>query len=282
MITLPQAYLLTIAAPIPTAHVIVDGSPRDPAAVVALTIGLVTLIAVGIQIHLAWKTLRSTNRELRLAKEQLEQTKKATEQTAQALLLTRDQVRLAQSEAVASIRRTAPQVVAEVRDEDLQIPQRTLYVINKGNGAARYVTVSGMTPGTDKTYEIRSAAGHVVQTLAPGEERAVMTLAYPTGSYAQNIRVRYEDIFGCRYITEYQSINEGLSYPVFREPWIGRDFGLRRPTKWSGEVSWPVEHYERLPNVPDELVEVSDEAPPPEADLLLAAFDDATDANVNS
>jgi hypothetical protein len=139
-----------------------------------------------------------------------------------------------------------------------------------------------MTPGSNGVYNIQSAAGHVVQALAPGEERAVIGLAYPTGSYAQKIRIRYEDIFGYRYITEYQSINEGLSYPVFREPWLGRDFGLRKPTKWSGEVSWPVEHYERLPDVLDEPVETSDDAPPAEAGLLLVAFEDATDVDVNS
>lgn len=99
------------------------------------------------------------------------------------------------------------------------------------------------------------AAEHVIQVLAVNEERYVFGLSFPTGSYARNVRVRYLDVLGNKYITEYRAVNEGLQFPIFREPWLGEEYGFLRPEKSSAEVSWPVEHYERHEDFVDEPVE---------------------------
>jgi hypothetical protein len=154
--------------------------------------------------------------------------------------------------------------VAEIRDETFEnVPRRSLVVINKGGGTASYVTISGLTP-KDGGLEFHPAAENVVQALAAGEERYTkIGLPYPTGSYAQKIRIRYLDAFGNKYITEYRSMNEGLEFPTFREPWLGEQFGFPRPEKCSDRVTWDVEHYEHYPGFFDEPV---DEAPPAEVE----------------
>jgi hypothetical protein len=152
-------------------------------------------------------------------------------------------------EDIAAVRRTAPRVVAEVRAEyEDSVPFRMLYVSNNGGGTAYNVTVSGMTPEV-------SAAEHVIQTLAVDEARYVFGLSYPAQTYARNVRVRYLDVFGNKYITEYRSINEGELFPIFREPWLGKDDGFAPPEKSSAEVSWPIENYERHEGFVEELVE---------------------------
>ena len=264
MLLLAVSRALTPASPVP---VIVESTPADPVAVaglwvaiVAAAVALVTLAAVGIQIYIAKRTLDATIREISLAENQLRETQAAAERTTEALSLTRDQIGLMRADSIAAIRQAAPQLIAEVRDEEFGgIPERNLFIINKGNGVARYVAASGMTPSHEGT-KIQFAAEHVFQVIGPGEERPAMNLSYPTGSYARNIRIRYRDVHGNKYITEYEAINEGLSYPVLREPWLGREFGFPKPEKWSEEVSWPVDHYERHPDMRDEPVT----KPPPE------------------
>jgi hypothetical protein len=160
-------------------------------------------------------------------------------------------------EAIAAIRRAAPRVVAEVRAEDEDnIPFRMLYVANVGGGIACNVTVSGMTPDYKSgSYKAVSAVEHVIQVLAVNEARYVFGLTYPSQAYARNVRLRYADIFGNKYITEYRSIDEGQLFPIFREPWLGKDDGLPAPEKSSAEVSWPIEEYERHEGFVDEPVE---------------------------
>jgi hypothetical protein len=167
---------------------------------------------------------------------------------------------IARQEAIAAVRRTAPRVVAEVRAEDEDnIPFRMLYVSNEGAGIAYRVTVSGMIPDyRNASYKAVSAAEHVIGVLAVNEARYVFGLSYPAQSYARNVRVRYLDVFGNKYITEYRSINEGPLFPIFREPWLGKDHGFAPPEKSSAEVSWPIENYERHEAFVDELVENPD------------------------
>jgi hypothetical protein len=163
-------------------------------------------------------------------------------------------------EAIAAIRRAAPRVVAEVRAEDEDgIPFRMLYVANVGGGVAYNVTVSGMTHYRNDSYTTVSAAEHVIAVLAVNEARYVFGLTYPSQSYARNVRVRYVDVLGNKYITEYRSINEGQLFPIFREPWLGKDDGFPAPEKSSAEVSWPIEEYERRQGFVDELVENPDQ-----------------------
>lgn len=267
MISIATLFAASAAA----AHVIVDAVPTDAVtiasfriAVVAIVVSLITLAAVLFQIWLAKRTLDATNDELKLSNAQLAEAQKASEQTRQALALTQEQIELSRQDAVTAVRRAAPRVVAEIRDETFEnVPCRSLVVINKGGGTASYVTISGLTP-KDGGLEFHPAAGNVVQALAVGEERYTkIGLPYPTGSYARNIRIRYLDAFGNKYITEYLSMNEDLGFPIFREPWLGEQFGFPRPTKCSDRVTWEVEHYERYPGFFDEPV---DEAPPAEVE----------------
>jgi hypothetical protein len=183
-----------------------------------------------------------------------------------ALFAVLRQIRLAKNtqrsrqEAIAVVRRTAPRVVAEVHAEDEDnIPFRMLYVSNKGGGTAYNITVSGMIPDhRNASYKTVSTAEHVIQVLAVNEARYVFGLTFPSRSYARNVRVRYLDVFGNKYITEYRSINEGQLSPIFREPWLGKDHGFAPPEKSSAEVSWPIENYERHEAFVDELVENPD------------------------
>ncbi|HEY8298016.1 MAG TPA: hypothetical protein VIG32_08355 [Candidatus Baltobacteraceae bacterium] len=78
-------------------------------------------------------------------------------------------------------------------------------------------------------------------------------LSTPPG-YCQKIRIRASDVLGNKYITEYLSLGASLAYPVFREPWLGKDI-VPRPARCSNEVSWEVEHFERRIGAPDEPVE---------------------------
>lgn len=158
---------------------------------------------------------------------------------------------------VAIVRRMAPRVVAEVRAEyEDNVPFRLLYVSNSGGGTAYDVTISGMTPdhGSD-SYTTVPAAEHVIKVLAVNESRYVFGLTFPSQSYARNVRVRYSDGFGNKYITEYRSIDEGQLLPIFREPWLGKSHGFPAPEKNSAEVSWPIEPYERHEGFVDEPVE---------------------------
>lgn len=158
---------------------------------------------------------------------------------------------------IAIVRRTAPRVVAEVRAEyEDNVPFRMLYVSNGGSGTAYDVTISGMTPDyRGDSYTTVSATGCVIKVLAVNESRYVFGLTFPNQTYARNVRVRYLDGFGNKYITEYRTIEEGQLRPLFREPWLGKNHGFPPPEKSSAEVSWPVEPYERHEGFVDELAE---------------------------
>jgi hypothetical protein len=156
-------------------------------------------------------------------------------------------LRLTKARAIAAVRRAAPRVVAEVRAEyEDNIPFRMLYVANEGDGIAYNLTVSALIPDdTNASYTIVPAAEHGIEALGVNEARYVFGLSFPARSYARNVRLRYLDAFGNKYITEYRSIDEAQLLPIFREPWLGREYGFASPQKSSAEVSWPVENYER-------------------------------------
>jgi hypothetical protein len=255
-------HFATVTAASAPPHVVVDTIPTDPLSVAVVVVSVVTLLAVFYQIWLARRTLVATNDELKLSNAQLAEAQKASEQTRQALALTQQQIELSRQDAVAAVRRAAPRVVAEIRDETIDgVPRRSLVVTNKGGGTASYVTVSGLTPKFGGGLEMHPTAGNVVQALAAGEVRySKIDLAYPAGSYAQKVRIRYFDASGYKYITEYRSINEDLAFPMFREPWLGEQFGFPRPERCSDRVTWAVEHYERYPGFLDEPVDEMREA----------------------
>lgn len=247
-------------------HVIVEKLPPPAAdgvavaslhiAEVALAVGVITLIAVCVQIWLARRTLEVTNveldlaretleaarEELRLAGQQLVETQKASEQTQRALEYSQEQITIARREAIDRLRQSAPQVTADVRFDEAR-QAWALWLTNRG-GVARYVGLSGR----DGNSVVYSRAGNTFQVLGPGEELETKMRWPAIGKprYASNIRIRYTDTFGNRYMTEYESLGESLAYPVLREPWLGKEYGFPKPTKCSDAVSWAVEHFERL------------------------------------
>ena len=102
-------------------------------------------------------------------------------------------------------------MIAEVRaDYEDNVPFRLLYVSNIGAGAAYNVTVSGTIP------DERNASS-TIPVLAANEARYAFGLSYPAQEYARNVSVRYADVSGNEYITEYRSIDEGQLFPIFRE-----------------------------------------------------------------
>lgn len=246
-------------------------------ALAALIVAVITFVAVCVQIWLARRTLDLTNDELELtdqalkaakdelelAKEQLRETKNAADQTRLALQYTKEQIDIARRDAVNRIKQSAPYVIADVRlDQDGQTD--VVWITNKG-GVALYVGLSGISPDSKTSYR----ADNSFELIGPNEERPTKMRWLRTGlaQFAQFVRLRYRDTFGNRYISEYRSLGETLHYPVFREPWLGQEYGLPRPVKCSDRVSWPVEHYERIITGPgeaaegDEVVDEFDEGP---------------------
>jgi hypothetical protein len=246
MIAKPQ-YMLFVAPA--TIHAVIDRMPIEWWAILAVVFEIFTLLAVGYQIWLAMSALRVARRELVQANAQLELTRQTSDQTTEALRLTRQQLDIMQTGELNRLRATAPRIVAESTFvEYTQSDQLTL--VNKG-GVAQFVMLSCR----DKTGESHPAAGNFFQTIAPGE-RSITKIECPSGAnYIRNLRIRANDIYGNKYITEYRTFNKTLLFPIFREPWLLKEFAPR-PLRCSEEVSWPVEHFERLIGVPDEPVEV--------------------------
>jgi hypothetical protein len=197
-----------------------DGCRYDPSfrvAVVAIIISLITLAAVLFRIRLAKRTLHATKDESKLSNTQLAEAPETSEQTRQARRSCNSRSN-SRARTRSAIRRAAPRVVAEIRDKTFEnVPRRSLVVINKRGGTASYVTISALTP-KDGGLEFHPAAGTLAQALAAIEERYTkIGLPYPTGSYAQKIRIRYLDAF-----------REQVHYRVpfhERRPWSSRRFG---------------------------------------------------------
>jgi hypothetical protein len=53
-------------------------------------------------------------------------------------------------------------------------------------------------------------------------------------------------------MTEYESLDENLAVSVLRLGWLDKDAGEPRPRRWSEQVTWAVEDFERQRGVPDE------------------------------
>ncbi len=223
----------------------------------ALVVSLITLFGVLIQIWLARRTLDVTNEELTLTREtlkaaqaelelavnQLGETRRAAEQTKLALDYSKEQSLLAKREAIDRVKQISPQLTAEVRFDELA-QKFVVWLVNHG-GVARYVGLSALDPAG----QLYSRAGNTLQILGANEQQPT-GLKWPnvpsSSRYAQKVRIRYSDIYGNKYITEYRSLSDTLAYPVFREPWLGKEYGFPPPEKCSEFVSWPVEHYERI------------------------------------
>ncbi len=244
-------------------HVIVDNLRADPwaitagiAAVIAAIVAIITLFVAirtlrltARQTRLAKKTLDATKAELELANAQLTETAKASRQTQEALKLGHQQLEFMQKADLDRARSLAPRITA--RMELGGSGARYVLRLSNSGATASYVLVTGRDPAGDFHNPFR-------QKLDPGED-IMLTEFYVLPStqqnYCQGIRIRAKDLLGNKYITEYRSLGVSLAYPIFREPWLGKDIGAPRPSRCSEDVSWEVEHFERTIGEPDEPVE---------------------------
>lgn len=146
-----------------------------------------------------------------------------------------------------------PVIIARIKNIATSHPQLIpeLHVVVTNKGAIAYrVAVSGIdgsgqfSSGADNFHQVIDAADHDVVTK--------LTTGASNNLYAHKIRIRYYDGFGNKYMTEYRPLGATLAFPIFRLPWLGQEIQEPRPRRWSEQVTWPVEHYERLPGVFDE------------------------------
>ena len=261
--------LLVAAAP---SHVIVDNlrTPgADTVANAALVIAVITLLAVFLQILIANKTLDATmkeleltrralevtNSEFELANKQLTESQKASELTRQALESSQEQNRLTKRERVQRERTAAPIIVAD----DSYNSSGKLYLEIKG-ALATSIRISC----SDASDVFHSAAANAISAMTPGERRETsIFLPADPGAMGHflplsNLRIRYKDGSSNAYMMEYAKFYfDAHTEPTFRKPWLGKHLEEPPPDKHSDKVSWPVEHFERLPGVPDEPLDNS-------------------------
>jgi hypothetical protein len=114
---------------------------------------------------------------------------------------------------------------------------RFLTLRNVGLGPAINIRFSGLLDHADF-----SAAQYSVAAIAASG--AVQTSLRLHKDFAQRwpvheLLIRYEDIFGNTYSTEYQRFEEDSEWYVWSEPWLGKDLGLPRPKRCSeDEAEW--------------------------------------------
>jgi hypothetical protein len=147
---------------------------------------------------------------------------------------------------IHNARAIAPFVVAEERGEP---PDTPLYLElkNVGPGLAMNVRYSCIRDG-----EPIPAAGTFGPPIAPNDRfRTDVILLSPDGTYTplSRLRVRYDDALGNAYITEYPVFDRTERPPRYRVPRLP---GAPKPVSWSAELSWPMQHYERVMRYPEE------------------------------
>lgn len=114
---------------------------------------------------------------------------------------------------------------------------RYLTLSNVGQGPAINVRFSGNT----WTGEF-SAAQHSVAALGSGgisQTNVQLHKDYEKRDPICQLLIRYEDIFGNNYSTEYVTFQEDSEWYVWRRPWLGKRLNLPRPPMCSeDETSW--------------------------------------------
>lgn len=136
----------------------------------------------------------------------------------------------------------------ELREAALEAFGYEMLLINRG-ATALYVSIFARS---DDGLSLQQT--NTTQVLGAGETiRTRVTVTHDL-MYVQKVRIRYQDVFGNKYMTEYRSLSRGLTYPIFRLPWLDRKLEPR-PPKWSGEVTWEVEHFERQADDPNEKLD---------------------------
>ena len=240
-------------------HVIVDNLQADPwsivaalAAIVAAGVGVAALVIAKLgfdqakrQTKLAEDALTAARDELRLAGSQLAETQTATRQTQESLNLGQQQLAQMQKAELERVRALAPYVTAIMR-WDAQYSRWIMELYNAG-AVARRILLTGIDPGGQPRRVD-------IPLLDRGERRMVVEFAHAQVRYCQNVRIRAWDIADNKYITEYRGLSDTLAYDIFRGPWLDEEIE-ERPQRCSDEVSWEVEHFERVPGLEPEPVE---------------------------
>jgi len=148
---------------------------------------------------------------------------------------------------------STPIVVAELRAVETGDNADQLVIVNKGKSTALQVRFSCYT-----SERPISVAQYTLPPLLPGE-KFVMPLqiqrAPSTPEWIKHLRIRYLDLYGKYYITEYENLNPSSSYYVWRRPWIGKEVGFPKPEHNSEGLSskdllWLVEPLERMYDPP--------------------------------
>lgn len=181
--------------------------------------------------------------------------------------LSRATVRANSLEQLREQRAARPILVAfidpqpEDTDEVGEPYQYRVKIQNKG-AVALFVSVFGQSENGDSMAETNT-----IQVVGAGETIATRITVFELNKYVRRVRIRYRDVFENSYITAYKSLGLGLIYPTFRLPWLGKELGEAKPARWSGQVSWKVEHFERQIGVAYELLEPND------AKVVFPAFE---------
>lgn len=98
---------------------------------------------------------------------------------------------------------------------------------NSGTGPACNVRFSGLYNGT-----LITAAMYMVPAIGPGKDYTSPIEIQNDGInpfHFNELLIRYEDVFGNLYATEYTRFDDrGGSY-IWRRPWVGADFDVPKP-----------------------------------------------------
>jgi hypothetical protein len=129
-----------------------------------------------------------------------------------------------------------PIVVAEASPQRPTL-FRYLNLRNAGEGPAINARFSGTLNGADF-----SAAQFSVAAIAPS--RIVQTSLQLHKDFearwpVRELLIRYEDIFGNTYATEYVLFDDQSEWYTWKRPWLGKELGVSRPEQCSeDEAAW--------------------------------------------
>lgn len=114
---------------------------------------------------------------------------------------------------------------------------RYLNLRNAGEGPAINVRFSGSLNGTDF-----SAAQYSVAAIAPSgivQTSLQLHKDFEARWPVHQLLIRYDDLFGNTYATEYLLFDDGLEWYKWKRPWLGKDLGMPRPAQCSeDEAEW--------------------------------------------
>lgn len=118
----------------------------------------------------------------------------------------------------------APIIVGQIKFDGIVFD---LTLRNVGNGAAINIRFSGLVDGREF-----SAAQNGIPAIGNASE--LVALRRQSGTGLAQLLIRYEDLFGNVYSTEYKQLTSDSAWYVWRRPHLGVGF-IPRPTMCSEE-----------------------------------------------